>query len=199
MRSFKHRLPSMILWAVAALGLCRAAWAQSPKYGLGRTPTPAEIRAWDISIGPEGQGLPQGSGSAKEGARIFAEKCAACHGATGSGGPAPMLIKPETPPKKPLPCLSPCIGPGSVMALHSPYATTIWDYIHRAMPFGQEGTLKPDEVYALTAFLLYKNGVIKEDDVLNQQTLPQVKMPNRNGYAIPDWKPDTPRPFPNQR
>ncbi len=110
-----------------------------------------------------------------------------------------MLIKPAIAPKKPLPCLSPCIGPGNVMALHSPYATTIWDYIHRAMPFGQEGTLKPDEVYALTAFLLYKNGVIKEDDVLNQQTLPQIKMPNRNGYAIPNWKPGMPRPFPNER
>lgn len=111
-----------------------------------------------------------------------------------------MLIKPETPAKKRLPCLSPCIGPSTVMALHSPYATTIWDYIHRAMPFGQEGTLKPDEVYSLTAFLLYKNGVLKnEDEALNQQTLPQVKMPNRNGYAIPDWKPGTPRPFPNQR
>jgi cytochrome c len=110
-----------------------------------------------------------------------------------------MLVKPETALKNPLPCLAPCIGPNSVMALHSPYATTIWDYIHRAMPFGQEGTLKPDEVYALTAFLLYKNGVIKEGDVLNQETLPQVKMPNQNGYAIPDWKPGTPRPFPNQR
>ena len=110
-----------------------------------------------------------------------------------------MLIKPETPPKNPLPCLSPCIGPKNVMALHSPYATTIWDYINRAMPFGQEGTLKPDEVYALTAFLLYKNGVIKEDDVLNKKSLPHVEMPNRNGYAIPDWKPGMPRPFPNER
>jgi S-disulfanyl-L-cysteine oxidoreductase SoxD len=198
MRSFKNLLAWLMLGSVAALGLCQAAWAQSPRYGLGKTPAPEEIRAWDISIGPEGKELPPGSGTAKEGARLFAEKCASCHGATGSGGPAPMLIKPESTPKHPLSCLSPCIGPNNVMARHSPYATTIWDYIHRAMPFGQEGTLKPDEVYALTAFLLYKNGVIKEDDVLNQQTLPQVKMPNRNGYAIPDWKPGTPRPFPNE-
>ena len=110
-----------------------------------------------------------------------------------------MLIKPETALKNASPCLSPCIGPGSVMARHSPYATTMWDYINRAMPFGQERTLKPDEVYAITAFLLYKNSVIKEDAVLNQQTLPQVVMPNRNGYAIPDWKPGTTRPFPNDR
>ncbi len=199
MRLFSNPLPCILLAAVTAFGLFGVAWAQSPTYGLGKTPTPAEIHAWDISIGPEGKELPPGSGTAKEGAQLFADKCAACHGATGSGGPAPMLIKPAIAPKKPLPCLSPCIGPGNVMALHSPYATTIWDYIHRAMPFGQEGTLKPDEVYALTAFLLYKNGVIKEDDVLNQQTLPQIKMPNRNGYAIPNWKPGMPRPFPNER
>ena len=83
------------------------------------------------------------------------------------------------------------------MALHAPYATIIWDYINRGMPFRQEGSLKPDEVYSLTAFLLYKNGVIQEEEVLAQTTLPQVKMPNRDGYAIPDWKPGMPRPFPN--
>ena len=81
------------------------------------------------------------------------------------------------------------------MATHSPYATTIWDYINRGMPFLQEGTLKPNEVYALTAFLLYENGVIQEDDVLDAQTLPQIKMPNRDGYAIPECKPGMPRPF----
>jgi S-disulfanyl-L-cysteine oxidoreductase SoxD len=81
------------------------------------------------------------------------------------------------------------------MAMHSPYATTIWDYINRGMPFKQEGSLKPDEVYALTAFILYKNDVIPEDQVLDAQSLPQVKMPNRDGYAIPNWKPGMPRPF----
>ncbi len=81
------------------------------------------------------------------------------------------------------------------MALHSPFATVIWDYINRGMPFMMEGSLKPDEVYSVTAFLLYKNGVIQEDAVLDQATLPQVKMPNRAGYAVPDWKPGIPRPF----
>jgi len=84
------------------------------------------------------------------------------------------------------------------MALHAPYGTVIWYYIDRGMPLRQEGSLKPDEVYALTALLLYKNGVIEEDEVLDQTTLPEVKMPNRDGYAIPDWKPRMPRPFPNQ-
>lgn len=178
------------------LGACCPTWAQSPTYGVGRKPTPEEIRTWDITISPDGENLPSGSGTAREGAPLFAQKCAMCHGATGSGGPAPMLIKPETPVKSSMPCLTPCIGPGSVMALHSPYATTIWDYINRAMPYRQEGSLKPDEVYAITAFILYKNGVLQEGDVLNQITLPQVKMPNRDGYAIPDWRPGMRRPFP---
>ena len=199
MRSFSNPLVCLTLGAVAVLALCWAARAQSPTYGLGRIPTPEEIRAWDIAIGPEGKELPRGSGTAKEGARLFVDKCAVCHGVTGSEGPAPMLIKPETTAKNARRCLAPCIGPANVMALHSPYATTIWDYIHRAMPLGQEGTLKADAVYALTAFLLYKNGVITEDEVLNQRTLPEVKMPNRNRYAIPDWKPGMPRPFPNER
>lgn len=84
------------------------------------------------------------------------------------------------------------------MALHSPYATTLWDYINRGMPFSKEGSLKPDEVYAVTAFLLFKNGVIKEDDVLDAQSLPQVKMPNHDGYALPEWKHGAPRIFPNK-
>jgi hypothetical protein len=185
------------LLAALILSACGATWAQSPTYGVGRTPTPEEIRAEDITISPDGKNLPPGQGTAKEGAAIFAQKCAMCHGENGSGGLAPMLIKPETPVKSSTPCLSPCIGPGNVMALHAPYATVIWDYINRGMPFRQEGSLKPDEVYSLTAFLLYKNGVIQEDEVLAQTTLPQVKMPNRDGYAIPDWKPGMPRPFPN--
>jgi cytochrome c len=112
-----------------------------------------------------------------------------------------MLIRPDSasvpaePGKQP-PCLSPCIRGANVMALHSPYATTIWDYINRGMPFGKEGTLKPNEVYALTAFLLFKNGVIPEAQVLDAQSLPQIKMPNRNGYAVPEWQHGTPRPFP---
>ena len=190
---FNILLPALILFA------CGATWAQSPTYGVGKTPTAEEIRAEDITISPDGKNLPPGKGTAKEGAAIFAQKCAMCHGANGSGGLAPMLIKPETPVKSSTPCLEPCIGPGSVMALHAPYATVIWDYINRGMPFKQEGSLKPDEVYSLTAFLLYKNGVIQEEEVLAQTTLPQVKMPNRDGYAIPDWKPGMPRPFPNGR
>jgi S-disulfanyl-L-cysteine oxidoreductase SoxD len=189
MRLFRFFLP------VIALAVCQAGWSQSPTYGLGKTPSEEEIRAWDISISPTGKELPPGKGTAKEGAQIYMQKCSICHGATGSEGPAPMLIKRQNPPANPGPCLAPCIRDGNVMAMHAPYATVIWDFINRGMPFKQEGSLKPDEVYALTAFILYKNGVIGEDDVLDQQSLPQVKMPNADGAAIPDWKPGQPRPF----
>jgi hypothetical protein len=190
MRSFKLFLPLVLL------AVCHAAWAQSPTYGLGKTPTEDEIRAWDISISPTGKELPPGHGTAKEGAQVYTQKCSICHGATGSEGPAPMVIKRQNPPANPGPCLAPCIRDGNVMAMHAPYATVIWDFINRGMPFKQEGSLKPDEVYALTAFILYKNGVIGgEDDVLDQQSLPKVKMPNADGAAIPDWKPGMPRPF----
>jgi hypothetical protein len=190
MRSFRFFLP------VIALVVCQAAWAQSPTYGLGKTPTEDEIRAWDISISPAGKELPPGQGTAKEGAQVYTQKCSICHGATGSEGPAPMVIKRQNPPANPGPCLAPCIRDGNVMAMHAPYATVIWDFINRGMPFKQEGSLKPDEVYALTAFILYKNGVIGgEDDVLDQQSLPKVKMPNADGAAIPEWKPGMPRPF----
>ena len=197
------RLRSLLLVVVVPVLLfCNASSAQSPTFGLGKTPTPEEIRAWDIAISPTGKELPTGSGSAKEGAPLYAQKCASCHGATGSGGRAPQLIRSESTPapapgKEP-PCLSPCIRGANVMGIHSPYATTIWDYINRGMPFAKEGSLKPDEVYALTAFLLFKNGVIPEDQVVDAQSLPQIKMPNREGYVLPEWKHGMPRPFPNK-
>src|SRR5215831_14829667 len=111
------------------LGLCLIAWAQSPTYGLGKAPT-AETLRWDIAISPDGKELPQGNGSAKEGAELYAQKCAACHGKNGYEGKAPQLIKADPSVKLP-PCLSPCIRGANVMALHSPYATVIWDYINR--------------------------------------------------------------------
>ena len=104
------------------------------------------------------------------------------------------MIKSDGKSKSVFPCLVPCVNDSNVMALHSPYATTIWDYIRRGMPLNSEGNLKPDEVYALTAFLLYKNGVIKEDEVMDAQSLPKVKMPNREGAGMPpEWKHGTPR------
>ena len=185
-----------VILAAMILGMCQLGSAQSPTYGVGRIPTAEELRAWDISISPDGKELPPGHGTAKEGAQLYTQKgCAGCHGRTGSGAQAPTLIKSDGTTKSSMPCLAPCVNDNNVMALHSPFATVMWDYINRGMPLGKEGTLKPDEVYALTAFLLYKNGVIQEVDVMDAQSLPKVAMPNRQGSALPsqEWKHGMPR------
>jgi S-disulfanyl-L-cysteine oxidoreductase SoxD len=174
-------LPFLLLMGASVL-------AQSPTYGVGRTPSAEEIRALDISIGPTGEELPPGRGTAKEGAEVYKQKaCAACHGATGIGGPAPAL-KSKAGPEVPV------WQRERILPLRSPFATTVWDYINRGMPLGKEGTLTADEVYALTAYLLFINQVIAEDEVLDKQSLPKVKMPIGDEYArLPDWKPKTRR------
>ena len=189
---FRKLFPVIVL----GFGLGQIALAQSPTYGVGRAPTAEEIRAWDISIGPNGAELPAGHGTAKEGAPLFVQKgCGGCHGRTGSGGQAPTLIRSDGTTRSSLSCLAPCVNDSNVMALHSPFATVLWDYINRGMPLGKEQTLKPDEVYALTAFLLFKNGVIQEDDVMDAQSLPKVAMPNFKGFSLPpeEWKHGAPR------
>src|SRR6202158_351277 len=186
-----RKLPLLVM----ILGMCQPGSAQSPTYGLGRAPSSEEIRPWDISISPEGKELPTGHGTAREGAQLYVQKgCAGCHGRTGSGGQAPTLISSKGISKTSAPCLAPCVNDANAMPLHSPFATTIWDYINRGMPLGKEGTLSANEAYALTAFLLYKNDVIQEDEVLDAQSLPKVKMPNRDGFALPpEWKHGMPR------
>jgi len=176
-----------VLSLVLLMGV--SALAQSPTYGVGRTPSAEEIRAWDISVGPTGAELPPGRGTAKDGAQVYVKRgCAVCHGATGTGGPAPVLKgKPAEPTVD-------AWERGRVLPVRSPFATTVWDYINRAMPLGREGTLTADEVYALTAFLLYINDVIPEDEILDAQSLPKVKMPIGDEYAsLPEWKPRTRR------
>lgn len=164
-----------------------SAFAQT--YGIGSTPSADEIRARDISISPQGDELPVGRGSAKEGALLFRQKgCVGCHGAAGAGGgPAPAL---QSKTAQNLPMWE----RERILPLRAPFATTVWDFINRAMPLGAEGTLKPDEVYSLVAYLLFVNKVIPEDQVLDKQSLPQVKMPIGDDYAkLPNWKPGTPR------
>ena len=173
---------------VLALLMGAAVLAQSPTYGVGRTPTAEEIRAWDISIGPHGEELPPGRGTVRDGAQLYRTKgCAGCHGANAIDGKAPIL-KSKAGKEVDL------WARGRVLPLRAPHATTVWDYINRAMPLNREGTLTADEVYALTAFLLNINGVIPEDEVIDAKSLPKVKMPIGNRYApLPDWKPRTPR------
>jgi cytochrome c len=168
------------------------AFAQSPTYGVGRTPTAEEIRRMDISIGPTGEELPPGRGTAKEGAQVFEQKgCIACHGEAGIGGPAPVGA-PALKSKKGQDV--PIWQRERILPLRAPYATTVWDYINRGMPVGNEGTLTANEVYSLTAYLLFLNKVIPEDEVLDKQSLPKVKMPIGDDYAkLHEWKPRTPR------
>lgn len=174
--------------AAVTLLLASPAFAQSSTYGVGHTPTPEQLRALDISIGPTGEELPPGHGTAKEGALVFQQKgCAGCHGKAGIGGMAPRLQSSQAGGASPF-------FDGRILPLTSPSATTVWDFIHRGMPLGREGSLTPDEVYAVTAYLLFLNKVIPEDEVLDQQSLPKVKMPMRDDYAhLPDWKHGTPR------
>jgi cytochrome c len=181
------RLVAVVLLPIVLLG--SPAFAQSsPTYGVGRTPTAEEIRALDISIGPTGEELPPGRGTAKEGAELFVQKgCVGCHGEAGIGGLAPALKSKKGPNV-------PTWERGRILPVQAPFATTVWDFIHRGMPLGREGTLTADEVYALTAYLLFLNQVIPEDEVLDKQSLPKVKMPIGDDYArLPDWKHGTRR------
>ena len=173
--SFKLKL----LVPVAVLMGVNAAWAQAPDYkNVGRAPTPDEIRAWDTAVGPAGKELPPGSGTAKDGAEIFSNKCAVCHGPEGEGSlMAPRLVG----GKGSLTSTKPVLTIGSYWA----FATTLFDFIQKAMPRGQEGSLHSNEVYALAAFLLYKNDIIKETDVMDAKSLAEVKMPNRDGFIPP--------------
>ena len=163
------------LLAAALLGLgCGVVWAQSPD--LGRVATPEEIAAWDISIDPGGAGLPPGGGTARQGVAIFAAKCAACHGEKGAGKPNDQLVggggtlTGDKPPVK-------------TVGSYWPYATTLFDYIRRAMPLNESKTLANEEVYALAAYLLQLNGIIGENETMDAGTLAKVRMPNREGFV----------------
>ena len=178
-----------ILLLLGSPVLVSPALAQSaPTYGLGRTPSAEEIRARDINIGSTEEELPPGRGTPKEGAKVFMlQGCVVCHGEEGVGGLGPAL-KSKTSQDVPI------WKRERILPLRAPFATTVWDYIHRGMPLGREGTLTPDEVYALTAYLLYVNKVIPEDTVLDEKSLPKVKMPIGDDYAkLHEWKPNTPR------
>ncbi|HXW30467.1 MAG TPA: cytochrome c [Xanthobacteraceae bacterium] len=161
---------------IAAVGLAlagAAAAADGPH--LGRPATAEEIAAWDISIGPDGAGLPPGSGTARQGETVFAAKCATCHGENGAGKPNDRLVGGQGT----LTTDSPVKTVGS----YWPFATTVFDYVRRAMPLVEAKSLSDDEVYALVAYLLRLNGVIADGDVMDAQTLPKVRMPNRDGFV----------------
>jgi S-disulfanyl-L-cysteine oxidoreductase SoxD len=164
---FMHRIlaPSVLAFTVAA----SAASAQDA--GLGKPLTESDIKQWDIAVLPDGTNLPPGSGTPAQGAKIFAEKCSACHGDAAKGGIAPYW-----------PAL---IDTVKTIANYYAYATTIFDYVRRAMPYNMPRSLNDDEVYALTAYLLALNKLIGDSDAMDAKTLPQVKMPNRDNFIMP--------------
>ena len=164
--------------ALAASGLALVTGlvfaADSPN--LGRVVTPDEIATWDISIGPDGIGLPPGSGTPKQGEAVYAAKCVACHGEKGAGKPNDQLVGGRGTLAGDKPAIK-------TVGSFWPYATTIFDYVRRAMPHNESKSLTNDEVYAVVAYILNANGIIADDDTLNAQTLPKVKMPNRDGFV----------------
>jgi mono/diheme cytochrome c family protein len=140
---------------------------------LGQPIGEADLASWDISILPDGRGLPSGSGTPSQGARIYAQKCALCHGEDGKGGVNAALVG-GAPVKD--------MNSTKTIANFWPYATTVFDFVRRAMPFQQPRSLMDDEVYALTAYILAANKLIGENDAMNAETLPKVRMPNRDGF-----------------
>jgi mono/diheme cytochrome c family protein len=173
----KFLWPALLL----ALGAC-AATGQGPRLAtresprLGTAVSEADLRKWDISVHPDGTNLPPGSGTPAQGAKIYAEKCAACHGKSGSGGPNARLVGGGP--------VSADIAAPKTISNFWPYSTTIFDFTRRAMPWAQPRTLTDDEVYAVTAYILALNKLIGENDVMNAETLPKVKMPNRDGFIV---------------
>jgi mono/diheme cytochrome c family protein len=175
-----NRTALYIACALAAVAV--AALGQSQQYKLGRPAMPEEIRELDISVAPDGSGLPKGQGTVVQGQRIYETLCANCHADRGQG----MLQYPSL-----------AGGQGSLKSSNPvrtvgsywPYATTVWDYIHRKMPYARPGTLTPNQTYAVTAFVLYLNGILDREAELDETTLPCVKMPNRNGF-VRDPRPD---------
>jgi len=163
--------------ALAMLLVCVAAVSAQ------RPATPDEIRQRDYTVLPTGVGLPEGSGTAAKGRDVFKSKCAVCHNekAEGKQGQYPALVGGVGSLATPRPV--------KTVTSYWPYATTLFDYIRRAMPYDQPRSLSNDEVYSVAAFLLSLDGIVKENDEINAKTLPQVRMPNRDGF-IPDPRPD---------
>jgi S-disulfanyl-L-cysteine oxidoreductase SoxD len=148
-------------------------------FGFGRPATPEAIALWDIDVGPDGAGLPPGSGTAAQGAEVYSAYCVACHGADGGGGPNAALV---SAPGTPFPSGA-LTGVPSTIGNYWPYATTVFDYTRRAMPFDRPGILTDEQVYAVTAWILWKNGLIPENEAIDASSLPAVSMPGKEHFV----------------
>jgi mono/diheme cytochrome c family protein len=172
--STRNIIPALILsatfWAPVSLAL-----ADSPN--LGQVATPQQIAVWDTSIGPDGAGLPAGHGTAMQGEAVYNEFCLGCHGEKGVGKPNDRLVGGQG-------TLAGDQVPVKTVGSYWPYATTLFDYTRRAMPWNAPKSLSDEQVYAVTAYILALNGIIGTNDEVNAQTLPKVQMPNRDGFVI---------------
>jgi mono/diheme cytochrome c family protein len=155
---------------VASIGLA----AETPK--LGKPISPDELAAWDISVGPDGAGLPPGGGTSRQGEVVYTAKCVACHGEKATGKPYDVLVGG-------IGTLPAPQAPVRTVGSYWPFATTLFDYLRRAMPYNETKSLTNDELYAVTAYILQLNGIVGENDTMNAQTLPKVAMPNRDGFV----------------
>jgi cytochrome c len=176
-----RRFAIVCVWFLAAAVVSQARSdpaAKSPH--LGTAMSADDVAKWDLTIFPDGRGLPPGHGTAVEGRGIYAEKCATCHGEKGEGATAEELVSEPKPPS--------ADNPSKAIGSYWPYATTIFDFIRRSMPPAAPGSLPPDQIYAVTAYLLAANKIIADDEEINAQTLPKIKMPNRDGFVWIDVK-----------
>jgi len=169
----------LLVVAVAAGAFAQEA---DENFGFGRTPSDEEIAALDIDVTPDGTGLPEGEGSVAQGEELYFQRCASCHGVGGTEGPNDKLVGREPGDEF---LFGDTRGLTKTIGNYWPYATTLYDYTYRAMPFDEPGSLTPEEVYSLVAFLLFKNDLITEDVVMNRETLPEVAMPARDRF-VPD-------------
>ena len=173
----------IFLMALMLLASLEIAVASERPFGLGRLATSEEVAGWDIDVRPDGKGAPIGSGSAAGGEEVYGERCGACHGEFGEGIDRwPILA-----------------GGFDSLATHDPiktvgsywpYASTVYDYVYRSMPFGEAQSLTYDETYQVVAFILYMNDIIEEDFVLSHENIGKIEMPNRSGFLLPDPRPD---------
>ena len=180
-----HRgcLALVLTLAVSSLHVVVAQTLSETNYNIGRVVPSLEIRNWGSNIGPNGDGLPSGSATAAEGRRSYQRWCARCHGISGTEGPDSPLVGGRGSLASEVPIRT--------VGSYWPFATTLWDYINRAMPFDQPGSLTPDEVYGSLAYVLFLNEIIGEDHRMDASSVPEVQMPNQDGF-VSDTRPDVP-------
>ena len=176
-------LVKFLFLIMISLSISFSSHAENRKYNIGKLATKTEVAGWDIDVRPDGVGAPKGSGNAIDGEEIYVNRCAACHGDFGEGVDRwPVLV-----------------GGDGTLASHDPekttgsywpYASTIFDYVYRSMPFGEAQTLTHDETYKIVAYLLNMNEIIDENFVLSEKNIGKIKMPNASGFSLPDPRPD---------